>query len=73
MNCLEGSVPFGATDSAAFNQGGFRAVGITAMDHNLKNYYHTRYDSYDNLDKECLADCFAVSVQVLEDFEKEDK
>lgn len=73
VNCLEGSVPFGATDSAAFNQGGFRAVGITAMDHNLKNYYHTRYDSYDNLDKECLADCFAVSVQVLEDFEKEDE
>ncbi len=67
--CLNGSVPFGSTDSTAFNQGGFKAVGITAMDHNLKNYYHTRYDTYDNLDKECLADCFAVSVQMLQDFE----
>ena len=69
ITCNVGNVPFGATDSAAFNQGGFRATGITAMNHNLQNYYHTRYDSYDNLDKEALADCFAVSVQVLEDLE----
>ena len=60
-----------ATDSAAFNQGGFRATGITAMNHNLQNYYHTRYDSSDNLDLGALADCFAVSVQVLEDLEND--
>lgn len=69
--CQMGTVPFGATDSAAFNQAGFKAVGITAMDHNLKNYYHTRRDSYDNLDLECLANCFAISVQALEDLENE--
>ncbi len=69
ITCNVGNVPFGATDSAAFNQGGFRATGITAMNHNLQNYCHTRYDSYDNLDKEALADCFAVSVQLLEDLE----
>ncbi|HRR90576.1 MAG TPA: hypothetical protein P5161_07350, partial [Eubacteriales bacterium] len=42
---------------------------ITGMDHNLQDYYHTRRDTYDNLDEKGLADCFAVSVQVLEDLE----
>lgn len=67
--CSRGTVPFGSTDAAAFTQGGYKSVGITAMDHNLKNYYHTRRDSYDNLDLDCLADCFAISVQTLEDFD----
>lgn len=62
-------VPLGATDSAAFNQGGFKCVGITAMNHVLEDYYHTRKDSYDNLDEEGLANCFAASVQALEDFD----
>jgi hypothetical protein len=67
--CSYGTVPFGSTDAAAFTQNGFKSVGITAMDHNLKNYYHTRRDSYDNLDTECLANCFAISAQVLEDYD----
>ena len=69
IKCSLTTVPLGATDSAAFNQGGFKAVGITAMDHNLQDYYHTRRDTYDNLDVQGLADCFEVSVQVLENFE----
>jgi hypothetical protein len=71
ITCGIGTVPLGATDSAAFNQNGFKATGITAMDHNLKDYYHTRKDSYDNLDVKTLEDTFAVSVQVVEDFEAE--
>lgn len=63
------SVPLGATDSAAFNQAGYKCVGITAMNHVLEDYYHTRKDSYDNLDPEGLANCFAASVQALEDFD----
>lgn len=71
LTCNDSIVPFGATDSAAFNQAGFKSVGITAMDHVLQRYYHTREDTYDNLDKEALADCFAISVQALEDLENE--
>lgn len=67
--CYYGSVPLGATDSAAFNKGGYAATGITALDHNLPKYYHTRLDSYDNMDKKCLADCFKITVQALEDFD----
>lgn len=65
VRCGAGLVPFGATDGAAFNQGGFRCASITALDHNLPNYYHTRYDSYDNLSEDALADCFEVSVEAL--------
>ncbi len=70
--CKKGMVPpmGGATDSAAFAQAGFRATGITALNHKLENYYHTIYDTYDNLNKEGLADCYAISVRCLENFDK---
>lgn len=70
VHCLEGTVPFGATDCAAFNQGGFRSAGVTALNHNLQKYYHTRLDNYDNLDESCLADCFEVSVELLKLWDK---
>lgn len=60
-----GTVPFGATDSAAFSQGGFRATGITGVNHVLQPYYHTRKDSWDNLNEKCIADCFEISVEAL--------
>lgn len=63
--------PFGgATDNAAFNKAGFRSTGITALDHNLQDYYHTMRDTADNLNPECLADCYAISVRCLENFDK---
>ncbi|MCX4361950.1 MAG: M28 family peptidase [Clostridia bacterium] len=71
IQCSYGSVPLGATDSAAFNKGGYQAVGITALDHKLRNYYHTRYDTYDNMDKQCLSDCYKVTLKTLEDFDNE--
>ncbi len=63
--------PFGgATDSAAFAQAGFKATGITALNHVLEDYYHTLRDTYDNLDLDCLAKCYAISVKCLENFDK---
>lgn len=69
--CIKGMVPplGGATDSAAFAQGGFRAAGITGLNHALEDYYHTRRDTYDNMDAQGLAGCYAVSVKVLEMFD----
>lgn len=64
--------PFGgATDNAAFNKAGFSSTGITALDHNLQDYYHTMRDTADNLNPECLADCYAISVRCLENFDRE--
>jgi putative aminopeptidase FrvX len=69
--CSKGMVPpmGGATDAAAFAQAGRRAVGITGLNHNLENYYHTRRDTFDNMNEEGLANCYAASVKVLEKFD----
>lgn len=69
--CQKGMVPplGGATDSAAFAQAGMRSTGITGLNHVLESYYHTRRDTYDNMNLQGLADCFAVSVRVLEKFD----
>ena len=44
ISCKKGWVPplGGATDSAAFAQAGFRATGVTGLNHKLEDYYHTR-------------------------------
>lgn len=69
--CIKGWVPplGGATDDAAFTQAGHRATGITALNHKLENYYHTRRDTYDNMNEEGLANCYAASVKALEIFD----
>ncbi len=69
--CGKGMVPplGGATDSAAFAQAGMRSTGITALNHALPDFYHTRLDTPDALNKSCLADCLAASVKALEMFD----
>lgn len=71
VHCIKGWVPplGGATDNAAFAQAGFRSTGITGLNHKLEDYYHTRRDTYDNMNLQGLADCFAVSVKALEMFD----
>jgi len=63
----------GATDNAAFNQAGFRSTGITGLNHKLEDYYHTRRDTYTNMNKEGLANCFAATVKALEKFDNGEK
>lgn len=72
IGCKKGWVPplGGATDNAAFAQAGMRSTGITGLNHKLEDYYHTRRDTYDNMNLQGLADCFAVSVKVLEMFDE---
>lgn len=72
IQCKKGMVPplGGATDNAAFTQGGFRSTGITGLNHKLEDYYHTRRDTYDNMNAQGLADCYAVSVRVLDKFDQ---
>lgn len=72
IKCSRGFVPpmGGATDSAAFAQAGMKSTGVTGLNHKIESYYHTIYDSYDNLNKKCIADCYAVSIKCLENFDK---
>lgn len=69
--CKKGWVPplGGATDSAAFAQAGFRATGVTGLNHKLEDYYHTRRDTYDNMNLQGLGECYAVSIKALEMFD----
>ena len=66
--CSKGRVPLmgGSTDSAAFTQGGFRSIGITGLSHKLEDYYHTRRDSFDNLDEAGLENCYLATVRFIE-------
>lgn len=75
IQCKKGMVPplGGSTDSAAFAQADMRAAGITGLNHKLESYYHTRRDSYDNMNVDGLADCFAATVRVLEKFDNGEK
>lgn len=72
VTCNRGMVPplGGATDSAAFAKAGFRATGITGLNHKLESYYHTRRDTWDNMNINGLADCFEATVKVLEKFDQ---
>ncbi len=66
--CRRGWVPpfGGSTDSAAFTQGGFRSVGVTGLNHRLEDYYHTRRDTYDNLNTEGLNNCWRALVHFVD-------
>ena len=70
--CRRGWVPpmGGATDAAAFCQGGFRACGVTGLNHKLEDYYHTRKDSWDNLNEQGLENCFRATAKLVERLEK---
>ena len=69
--CKKGGVPplGGAVDAAAFTQGGFRAAGVTGLNHKLERYYHTRLDTYTNMNEKGIENCFAASVKMLEMFD----
>jgi hypothetical protein len=72
--CRRGWVPpfGGSTDSAAFSRGGFRSAGITGLNHKLEDYYHTRRDSYDNLDRTGLENCYLALLRFIENAEEGD-
>lgn len=65
--CRTGMVPLfgGSTDSAAFTQGGFRSIGVTGLSHILEDYYHTRRDSYDNMNLEGLENCYKALLHLI--------
>lgn len=70
--CKKGMIPplGGAVDAAGFVQGGFRSAGITGLNHKLEQYYHTRLDTYTNMNKAGIANCFAATVKTLEMFDE---
>ena len=72
--CRRGWVPpfGGSTDSAAFSRGGFRSAGITGLNHKPADNYHTRRDSYDNLDRTGPENCYLALLRFIENAEEGD-
>ena len=72
--CRKGMIPLfgGATDGAGFAQGGFHATSVTGMSHKLENYYHTRRDTPDNLNKESLENCYMAAARLVEIIDRGD-
>ena len=72
--CRTGKIPLlgGATDNAAFVQGGFRSTSITGLSHKLEKYYHTRKDSYDNINEEGLENCYKATVQFIKKMDQKE-
>jgi len=71
VSCIRGAVPpmGGSTDCSAFTKGGFRAVCITGLDHKLEDYYHTRRDTWDNLNEKGLSDCWKALAKLVENID----
>jgi len=44
----------GAIDAEAFSRNGLYASGFCGVNHNPKTYYHTRLDTFDNINRECI-------------------
>jgi len=61
----------GAIDCEAFSQLGLRANGFTAVSHEARRYYHTRHDTPDNMDPECLALSLNICKEAARIFDKE--
>ncbi len=70
MDLKYGSVFAGATDSAAFAQAGRKSACIAAMAPQVKDYYHTRRDNYDNLSPECLAKVLDITIDFVSEFDE---
>ncbi|MCL2298743.1 MAG: M28 family metallopeptidase [Firmicutes bacterium] len=61
----------GALDSEAFSILGLRATGFSAVSHDAKRYYHTRMDTPDNMDPDCLALSLNICKEAARLFDKE--
>lgn len=64
-----GTVTVGSTDAAAFTQAGLKAACLAALDHNLRDYYHTRRDTYDNMSEECLKASLEICFETIKEFD----
>ncbi len=72
LKCSNHRIPFEASDSAAFTQGGFKSSGFCAVNSRLPDYFYTRYDSYENLSRDCIAEGFALTMEIVKRYSGED-
>lgn len=58
--------PFGgSTNAPAYQQAGFKACSVWALNLNLDGYYHTTKDRPDRLNKQCLENTYKILIDIL--------
>lgn len=59
----------GATDAEALTRAGLTACGFCGVNHNPKPYYHTRDDTANNIDMDCVALSLEICLKALQLFD----
>lgn len=74
IGAVIGTLPFGATDAAAFSKKQLPATVIMAYPHKLSlpKYYHTRLDTPDVVEKGALGQALQICVEYLKYLDKMD-
>ncbi len=54
----------GATDAEAFSRYGIKACAFCGVNRNPRLYYHTRFDTWDNISEECIKLSLDVCMEV---------
>lgn len=65
MNAQYGTIPLGATDAAAMQQGGIKSVAFTSMDPAPARYYHTRLDTVKMLEMKTVEDSLKIVLETV--------
>lgn len=65
-----GTIPLGATDAAAFTRARLKATALVAMNPAPARFYHTRFDSADNMDAGCVAIAAGIVGEVIRRFDE---
>lgn len=60
----------GATDAEAFSRSGLMACGLCAVNHDPQPYYHTRHDTYDNIDIDCIKKVLDICIETVRIYDR---
>lgn len=60
----------GAVDAEGFSRYGIEAVGFCGVNHDPKTYYHTRLDTPDNMNEECINLSLDICLEAAELYDR---
>lgn len=66
----EASLYPGATDAEGFSRNGIKSCGLCGVDHKPQAYYHTRYDTWNNISQECLKKSLQICMEASRLFDR---
>ncbi len=60
----------GATDAEAFSRYGLKACALCGVDHSPKPYYHTRHDTHESIDEQCLEVSLEICIKAAQIYDE---